>query len=127
MRGGTFVFTNVFEHFGIRRVVDRDGERQGLDQSFGVVVSNLKLDVTKVHPPEPLGHTEILRMRMSEPVEPTSVIETRAFDHQRIADPVADRVAHPGRIRIFCSLRPSMKICRYITPRSYSSTTMFED
>src|SRR3977135_785128 len=37
---------------------------------------------------------------MTRGIEPSPIIEAIAFDYQRVAIPVANRVAHPSRLRI---------------------------
>jgi hypothetical protein len=56
--------------------------------------------VAKVAAVETLLNPQGFAMRMSESIQPAPVIESRRIDHQRIAIPFADRVAHPRRLGI---------------------------
>ena len=50
---------------------------------------------------ESFCHPQLLAVWVTGEIEPRFVVEACAFDHERIAVPVSDRVAHPRRIRVF--------------------------
>src|SRR5437016_7146461 len=54
-------------------------------------------------------------MRVTYSIEPGPVIESHRLDHQRVALPVADRIPHPGRVRIFRQL-PSIHMDLPVAP-----------
>src|SRR5207244_6844083 len=50
---------------------------------------------------QPLGDVEPIRMRMPGTIEPGLVVESHGVDHERVAIPMADGIAHISRREIW--------------------------
>src|SRR5579872_4927390 len=101
---------DAFKNVGIGEKVmgDLDGERLGIH--LGVVESHFDIQVSEVPAMEALDHPQRFAVRMPGRVERRFVIETRAFDDERIALPMPDGVAQPGRERILLRERAAIGI-----------------
>src|SRR6185312_1852309 len=78
------------------RLVEFDGPRFGV--GLRVVNGDFYVHVAEVAAVETLGDPGGVRQRVAGGVEPDSVTETVALDHQRVPFPFAARVAVPGWI-----------------------------
>src|ERR1700680_2241057 len=60
--------------------------------------------MAKITPVKAFPNPEILALRVSDRIQPALVVESRRIHDQCIAFPMADRVAHPRRLRIIGKL-----------------------
>jgi hypothetical protein len=79
-------------------LVYRDGP--GLGVGFGVVDGDLDIQVPEVGAAVALGDLAGVGQRAALDVQPSQIAESSGLDHQRVALPVARRVAVPPRVRI---------------------------
>ena len=69
----------------------------GLRERLRIVDDHFIGEVAEVGPREPLRQVQLIAVRMTDRVEARPAVEVDGVDDQRVAFPVADRVAEPGR------------------------------
>src|SRR3954469_24372739 len=100
MREILFVLAHELDQFVVYHEVLRDGDTPRPRVRLRVVDGDPDLQVAEIAPREPLGDAQRLTVREPAVVEPGDVIQPDRFDDERVAFPLADRVAEPGRLRI---------------------------
>src|SRR4029453_19541425 len=78
---------------------------------------DLILHVSEIDATESFGHAQLLRMRMTAPVEPRPIVEAGGFDDQRVPLPSANGIAQPRRVWIRRQL-PSIHVDLPVPPRA---------
>ena len=68
--------------------------------------------MAEVVPADAFGDAELLGVQHTGEVEPGAILVLGGVNHEGVAVPAADRIAHEARSGSLGSSRPSRKICR---------------
>src|SRR5215472_15245899 len=74
--------------------------REWLRVRLEIVDSQLQIHMAEITPSEPLPNPQLLALRVPKRIQPALVVESFRIHDQDIALPMADRITHPGRLRI---------------------------
>src|SRR5262245_6013447 len=89
------LLARVFHHFpvGPQRERPRVGPR--LRERLRILDAYFPVDVAEIGPREALHEMELIAVRVADGVETRPAVEVDGVDDQRVAFPVADRIAEP--------------------------------
>ena len=95
------LMADEFDHLrAVRHNLLLDSEGKGLRVRLRIVESELDVQSSEVHAPEPLGHPRSVGIRAAPGIEPSIVVEIIRLDHERVALPSSDGVTVPIRLRL---------------------------
>jgi hypothetical protein len=80
-----------------------------LSKYLRVIYRHINVKAAEIRAPDPFRHASLAREEISGRVEPRIVTIPRGLNHQRIAFPVADRVAIPRRQHVVRKFTPAEK------------------
>ena len=98
----SFSFSQTFSMMSVSgSSTNGHGDRPRLRVGLGVVERELDLEVAVVLAAEALGDLHLLAAGMAAVVEPALVVEAERLHDERVAVPLAERVAEPRRRALF--------------------------
>src|SRR5213075_4433 len=89
------LLAGVLHHFPIGPHGEGPGVVPRPGEGFRIFDDHFVVDVTEIGPREPLNQVELFAVRMTDRVEAGLAVEIHRVDDERVAFPVADRVAEP--------------------------------
>src|SRR5690242_5329539 len=92
------LLANELDQFRVEHdpLVNRDGPRLGV--GLGIVDGDLDFQMSEIRTPETLDDPAGLGQRAALYIQPAHIFEVRRLDGERLAFPVASRVAEPPRL-----------------------------
>src|SRR4051812_5899721 len=97
------------DHFVFRRQPLRDPHGPRLGIRLRIVHRDVDPQCSVIHPRETLGQLQLVGERAAVDVEPPAVAEPARLDDQRVALPLADRIALPRRVRVLARQRTAVR------------------
>src|SRR5215471_2815464 len=92
----------------VRHQTLRELHRPRMGVRLGIIDGDLDVERAVVDAVDALGRFSRVRQRAAVDVQPAAVAESTRFDHERVADPLARRVAEPPRLGLTGWQRPAV-------------------